>query len=218
MIIKAKPLPRPIFMAAARLLMWFMKKRFNKMIIHDVALQNNSSYLLMCNHLGFWDGFWACYLSYYAINPKQRLHGFYFMILKKQLQKNPWMRFFGGFSIVPHSKTYIESMEYAAEILSKPGNLLMMYPQGNIESQYVRHIALKDGICKLLPMVKGKCQLLWSSNLTEYFESLKPSVYFHMLDCGSPQDFHFEELQKKINQHHQQAIKKHFRFTEEKHP
>lgn len=215
MIIKAKLLPRPIFMAAARLLMWFLKKRFNKMVIHDVPLQNNSSYLLMCNHLSFWDGFWACYLAYQAIYPKQKLNGFYFMILKKQLQKNLWMRYFGGFSIVPHSKTYIESLSYTAEILSKPGNLVIMFPQGNLESQYVRHIEIKDGICKLLPMVKGKCQLLWSSNLTEYFESLKPSVYFHMLDCGNHDDFNFEAFKIKVNQHHQQAIKKHFRFTEE---
>ncbi|WP_304063329.1 lysophospholipid acyltransferase family protein [Pedobacter glucosidilyticus] len=215
MIIKAKLLPRPIFMASFRLLRWCMRKLFNKLVIHDVKLQNQSSYLLMCNHTGFWDGFWAFYLCYCAIYPKQKINGLYFMSLKKQLQKNPWMKYFGSFSIVPHSRTYVESLSYAAEILSKPGNILLMYPQGNLESQYVRHIAIKDGICTLLPMVKGKCQLLWSSNLTEYFESLKPSIYFHMLDCGSHEDFNFEEFKTQVNQHHLQAIKKQFRYTEE---
>jgi hypothetical protein len=215
MIIKPKLLPRSIFIVSAKLLFWFMKKRFNKLIIHDVPLQTDCSYLLMCNHVGFWDGFWASYLSYFAIDKKQKLKGFYNMILKKQLQKNPWMKYFGSFSIVPHSKTSLESLTYAAEILSRPGNLLLMFPQGNLESQYVRNIEFKDGINKLLPMINGKCQILWSSNLTEYFESIKPSVYFHMLDCGTNETYNINDLKAKVNTHHQQAIQKQFRFTTE---
>ena len=137
------------------------------------------------------------------------------MILKKQLQKNPWMKYFGSFSVVPYSKSAKESLAYAAEILSEPGNLLIMFPQGNLESQYVRHIEFKDGINTLIPMIKGNCQILWSSNFTEYFESIKPSVYFHMLDCGNNQTFNFDELKSNINTHHQQAIQKQFRFTTE---
>ncbi|WP_317130531.1 lysophospholipid acyltransferase family protein [Pedobacter cryophilus] len=169
----------------------------------------------MCNHLGFWDGFWALFLSYNAIHKKQNLTGFNIMILKKQLQKNPWLRYFGCFSIAPHSKSSSESLAYAAEILSTPGNVLIMFPQGNLESQHVRYIEVKDGINNILSMVKGKCQLIWSSNLTEYFESLKPSVNFQMLDCGNNDQFDFEVLKSKINSHHQQAIQKQFRFTKE---
>lgn len=216
MIIKPKLLPKPIYLGGAKFLNWFLKRRFNKLVIDDVPLKSDCSYLLMCNHLGFWDGFWALFLVYNAFYKKQNLNGFNIMILKKQLQKNPWLRYFGCFSIVPNSKSSAESLAFAAEILNKPGNILIMFPQGNLESIYVREIVVKDGINEILKRVKGKCQLIWSSNLIEYFESLKPSVYFKMLDCGTNTDFNFENLKADINTHHQQAIQKQFRFTEEK--
>ena len=213
MIIKNKPLPRIILLPLLRLMFWVLKKFYKKIKLYDVPINPNSSYLLMCNHIGFLDGFWALYLSYYGINSKQKVNNYYILILKKQLQKNSLLRYFGCFSIVPHSKTSIESINYAAEILSQPGNVLIMFPQGNIDSQYVRHIEFKDGLSKIIPQVNGNCQLIWSSNLTEYFESLKPTLFCHMLDCGTNQHFNFNELKSNVNQHHKNAIQKQIRFT-----
>ena len=213
MIIKNKPLPRIILLPLLRLMFWVLKKFYKKIKLYDVPINPNSSYLLMCNHIGFLDGFWALYISYYGINSKQKVNNYYILILKKQLQKNSLLRYFCCFSIVPHSKTSIESINYAAEILSQPGNVLIMFPQGNIDSQYVRHIEFKDGLSKIIPQVNGNCQLIWSSNLTEYFESLKPTLFCHMLDCGTNQHFNFNELKSNVNQHHKNAIQKQIRFT-----
>ena len=215
MIIKAKKLPDIGINISAIILSWILKRRFNKLTIHNIELKSDCSYLLLCNHLSFWDGFWAAYLSYKAINKKAPTRAFFAMIVKKQLKKNLWMRYFGCFSIAPFSNTAFESIDYASEILNTPGNILLVYPQGNLESNYVRHIELKDGIKSILTKTKGKCQIIWSSNLIEYFESLKPSVYFHMLDCGTNKDFDFDRLSAQINQHHKKAIESHFRFTTE---
>jgi hypothetical protein len=106
-----------------------------------------------------------------------------------------------------------QSFDYAAGVLSVPGNVLLFYPQGNLESMHIRHIQFEDGLRQIIPQIKGKCQLIWSSNLIEYFESTKPSVYFNMLDCGTVEEFDFETLQKKVNQHHLEAMKKNIRFT-----
>ncbi len=143
------------------------------------------------------------------------MKGFYIMVLKKQMQMNPWLKYFGCFSIAPGTTTVNESLAYAAELLNTPGHLLLMYPQGNLESNHVREIVMKDGISQIVTQIKGDCQLLWSSNLMEYFESLMPSVYFHMLDCGTNHNFDFEKLGAQINTHHKAAIQKQFRFTEE---
>ena len=215
MIIKAKPLPAKLILFTGFFLAWFFRRRFNKMIISQVDIMPNHSYLLMCNHFSFWDGFWAAYLSLNGIHEKQPMTGFYIMILKKQLKKNMWMRYFGCFSISPGSVTVNESLDYAAEILNTPGNLLLMYPQGNLESSHIRHIEIKEGINDIISRVKGKCQLIWSSNIVEYFESLKPSIYFNMLDCGTNKDFDLERLSEKINTHHKKAIQKQIRFTTE---
>ena len=128
---------------------------------------------------------------------------------------NPWLKYFGCFSVAPSTTTVNESLAYASELLNKPGNLVLMYPQGNLESHYVRDIVMKEGINDIVQKIQGDCQLIWSSNLIEYFESLKPSIYFHMLDCGTNRDFDFKRLGKQINDHHKAAVQKQFRFTDE---
>ncbi|MBK0383212.1 1-acyl-sn-glycerol-3-phosphate acyltransferase [Pedobacter sp. SD-b] len=215
MIIKAKLLPAPIIKATAYFLTWIFRKRFNKMVINEIGIKKQHSYLLMCNHFSFWDGFWAAYLCLHAIHKKQEMTGFYIMVLKKQMQMNPWLRYFGCFSVAPGTSTVNESLSYAAELLSKPGNLVLIFPQGNLESNHVRDIVMKDGINQIVPQIKGDCQLIWSSNFIEYFESLKPSVYFNMLDCGTNHHFNFEDTKSKINSHHKAAMKKQFRFTDD---
>jgi hypothetical protein len=215
MIIKAKPLPNIILEWSAIITSWFIRRRFNKMVINDIPFKPNCSYILMCNHFSFLDGFLAIYLSLKGIHKRQTLTGFYIMSLKKQMQKHPWLKYIGAFSIVPGSPSMDESLSYAAEVLSKPGNLLLYYPQGNLESAHIRQIEFKDGLSFIVPKIEGTCQLIWCSIVMEYFESTKPSVYFNMLDCGTNHEFDFEALKEKVNKHHLQAIKKNFRFTTE---
>ncbi|HET8829407.1 MAG TPA: glycerol acyltransferase, partial [Pelobium sp.] len=193
-----------------------MSKRFNKLIINTIDFKADTSYLLLCNHFSFWDGFLATYLVRNSIHKAQGIKGLNFMSVKKQMQMNPWLKYTGSFSVEPGKISSGESVAYAAELLSKPGNVLVLYPQGNLESSHVRQIDLQDGINAIIPQIKGNCQIIWSSNLPEYFESLKTSVYFHMLDCGTNQDFDFDELNKKINDFHKEAIQKQIRFTNEK--
>jgi hypothetical protein len=119
----------------------------------------------------------------------------------------------GSFSIDPGKASVNESLDYAAEVLNTPGNLLLYYPQGNLESQHIRHIVFKEGIGEIVTRIKGNCQLIWCSTIIEYFESLKPSIYFNMLDCGTNHEFYFGKLKDKVNQFHNEAIKENVRFT-----
>ncbi|HVS93396.1 MAG TPA: 1-acyl-sn-glycerol-3-phosphate acyltransferase [Mucilaginibacter sp.] len=174
------------------------------------------SYLLMCNHFSFWDGLFAQYLFLYVLNKQQPLKAMYVMSVKKQMEMKWWLRYIGSFSVEPGKRSVRESLEYAAEVLNTPGNVLLYYPQGNLESVHIRHIVFQDGVYEIITRVKGDCQLLWCSILTEYFESLKPSVYFNFLDCGTNREFDFETLTKQVNEFHNQAIANNFRFTEER--
>jgi hypothetical protein len=216
MIIKANPIRVKYLLLVGRFLAWLFSWRFNKMKINEVEVFKNHSYILMCNHFSFWDGFWAGYLCLKSIYKQEpTINGFYIMILEKQLEKNKWLTRLGCFSVAPGTKTVSESLDYAASILDVPGNIFLMFPQGNLESNHVRNIVVKPGIAEIVKRIEGNCQLLWSSNLIEYFESLKPSVYFHMLNCGTNHEFNLELLTANINHHHKASIKKQFRFTEE---
>lgn len=215
MIIQAKPIPFYILIKGIKFLTWLFKHRFNKLIIKKATIYKSHSYMLMSNHFSFWDGFWACYLMLNGIHESGNIKGFYVMILEKQLQKNMFLRYFGCFSVAPGKASISESLDYAAQVLNTPGNVLLMYPQGNLESQYVRKIVVKEGIGEIFCRVTGNCQLIWSSNFLEYFESFKPSVYFNMLDCGAAKGFEMEDFTEKINKHHNSVIQNGFRFTVE---
>jgi hypothetical protein len=215
MIIKSKPLSPFMFRFLASIAALVFKRRSNKLVINTVGLKPGYSYILMCNHFSFWDGFWAFYLCNKYFMKKNGMKRMYAMSLKKQMQKNKWLQYTGSFSVEPGKRSIHESFDYAAEILSEPGNLLLFYPQGKLESIYTRHIKFDEGLYEIVAKIKGNCQLIWCSNLVEYFESLRPSVYSTMLDCGTNHDFNFEELKRKVNQHHQNCIQANFRYTTE---
>jgi hypothetical protein len=216
MIINAKPLPIIFIKWLAFFIGWLFKWRFNKIVINYAGeIKPGCSYLLMCNHFSFWDGFFAIYISFKLMDKRQKLKGLYTMSVKKQMEKKPWLKYFGSFSVSPGTRSVDESLDYAASILNTPGNILIYYPQGDLESCHIRHIKFKDGIYEVVTRIKGNCQLLWTSNITEYFESLKPSIYFNLLDCGTNREFDFEELKQKVNKYHLQSIKNNVRFTVE---
>ena len=87
----------------------------------------------------------------------------YIMSLKKQMDKNKWLRYIGSFSIDPGKRSIQESFDYIAEVLSEPGNLLLFYPQGKLESLYTMFIKFDEGIYEIVPRIKGDCQLIWNS-------------------------------------------------------
>ncbi|GAA4311329.1 hypothetical protein GCM10023149_06290 [Mucilaginibacter gynuensis] len=215
MIIKSKPLPLYLLKLAAYFLSLVFKYRFNKVIVRPADVKPDHSYILMCNHFSFWDGLFAFYLAIYGIHKQQNVKALYVMSVKKQMEKKWWLRYIGSFSIEPGKRSVQQSLAYAAEVLSTPGNVLLYYPQGNLETSHIRHIVFKEGILEIVQRIKGNCQLIWSSNLTDYFESLKASLYFNMYDCGTNHDFDFDELKAKVNQYHLQAIQKNIRFTDE---
>ncbi|HVV56066.1 MAG TPA: hypothetical protein VHC47_12100 [Mucilaginibacter sp.] len=215
MIIKSKPLPIPLLKLSALWLSLILRLRFKKLVIRQARIMPGTSYMLMCNHFSFWDGVLAIYVVVYAVSRKQPIKGLYIMSVKKQMEKKWWLRYMGSFSIDPGKLSVNESLDYAAEVLNTPGNLLLYYPQGNLESIHTRHIVFQEGVYEIITRIKGTCQLLWCSILAEYFESLKQTLYFNMLDCGTNRDFDFDELKRKVNEFHNQAIQENFRFTKE---
>lgn len=215
MIIRARPLSPYAFRLISWAIRQVLRRNFKKLYLNKVILLPEHSYLVMSNHFSFWDGFLAFYLCNELIRKQISDGGLYVMVLEKQLQKNWWLRYSGAFSVSPGKSSVSESLAYAQEILNVPGNILLMYPQGNLESIYVRHINLKEGILEIIPGVKGKCQLIWCTTLIDYFESLKPSIYFNVLPCGTNETFNFSDLSGQINEFHQSAIKSQFRFTRE---
>lgn len=213
MIIKSKPLKPFFFKLLAGILSPALKLFVNKTVINNVNIKPGHSYILMCNHFSFADGFLAYHLCNKAFWGKNKMQRLYIMSLKNQMQKNKWLQYVGSFSVEPGRRSIQESFNYAAEVLSTPGNLLLFFPQGNLESQHITHIHFEEGLKQIVPLIKGPCQLIWCSTILEYFESLQPSVHYHLLDCGTNETFDFDKLQAKVKTHHLKALNSHVRFT-----
>ena len=166
-----------------------------------VEIKSGHSVLLLCNHFSWWDGIWAGHLTYRHLGRK-----FHIMMQEDHLLQRPYFRHVGGFSVNPKSREVVQSLNYTAELLSNPANLVTMFPQGELVSNHATNIHLEKGVAHIVKKVKGNCQIIYYTALIDYFESLKPSVYLHLLDCGTNQDFDFERLKKQINSFHQQAL------------
>ncbi len=215
MIIKAKPLSHFHFRLVSGAIRLVLRVKFNKLYLPEFTVRPGHSYLLMCNHTSYWDGILAFYLCNELIRKKVSEGYVYTMVLEKQMQKNWWLKYAGAFSIAPGKNSVAESLTYAINILKTPGNILLMYPQGKLESQYVRHIEMKDGIYEIASRVSENCQLIWCSTLFDFFESLKLNIYFNLYDAGNNDNVDLKVLSDSINEFHLQAVKKQLRYTVE---
>lgn len=214
MIIKAKPLKVKYLIFISNIINWILRRKFKKIVIHSIpSINRNSSFIFMANHFSFLDGFIAAYLIRKELYVRVPLKGLYIMVLEKQLQKNKWITRFGGFSVSPGTDTVQESLAYAAEILSEPGNVLLFYPQGKIESNHTAYIQIKNGIADIISRINGDCQMIWSSNLIDYYEGIKPSLYCRLLDCGTNKEFDLNQFRKQVNEHHLLSIQKQIRYS-----
>jgi 1-acyl-sn-glycerol-3-phosphate acyltransferase len=179
-----------------------IRRAFNVFQHTSVEVKPGHSVLLLCNHFSWWDGIWAGHLAYRHLGRR-----FHIMMQEDHLKQRPYFRHVGGFSINPKSREVVQSLNYTAELLGNPANLVTMFPQGELVSNHAADIHIEKGVAHIIKKVKGNCQIIYYTALIDYFESLKPSVYLHLLDCGTNHDFNFEHLQAKINAFHQQALK-----------
>lgn len=122
------------------------------------------------------------------------------------MEQHKWLQYLGCFSIDPGKISALESMQYAARVLDTPGNILLLFPQGKLESSHIRNIELEKGIAYLMKKVKSPYQLIWTSNITEYFESINPTLYMKMYDLGPGEKIHFDDLKTKIDSFHQKSL------------
>ncbi|MGI4751747.1 MAG: 1-acyl-sn-glycerol-3-phosphate acyltransferase [Janthinobacterium lividum] len=181
---------------------WRLLHSFRALKLYNqISIKPNHSILLLCNHFSWWDGFLTGYLVHFIFKKK-----IFTMIQEDQLQQQIWLRRLGSFSINRTSRDMLNSMQYAANQLDNFENAVVIFPQGSLQSNHCSEIKLERGISYLIKNIKGDCQIVYASVLIDYFESFKPTAYFHLMDGGTNHDFNFEKLTKQINDFQQMAL------------
>ena len=141
------------------------------------------------------DGWPDLYISNdYIFNRK-----FHVMMLEEQLKKHPILRSVGAFSIRKRSRDSIKSLHYCKEILSDAGNLLLLFPQGEIQSMHTEHYKFEKGLVRILESGPEQIQILFNLNLLDYAEFKKPSVKMFIEEYQAGKGYDLQQLQAAYN-------------------
>ncbi len=183
-----------------RYILW---KDFRKTEIHGEYRDKGLPLLLIGNHFSWWDGFFS-----YELNCRLFKRRFYLMMLEKQLRKIKFFRRLGAFSIDPGSRSVLESINYAGKLLEDNNNLLTLFPQGKLQSQYTDIINFQKGWFRILENAANPVHVLFMANLTDYFSHRKPSLYIYLEDYPQTEEFVFDDLAGSYNDFYKKCVKR----------
>jgi len=154
-----------------------LKRHFHtlKMQSGNLLPDESRSILLLANHFSWWDGFFWYYVN--KIFWKKKFH---LMMLEEQLKRYWFFRFLGAFSVRKNSRSMMESFEYASGLVKNPNNLVLIFPQGEIQPLGIEKIKFERGIELLKTADAQEMQTVFGYAHTEYGSNPKPVVHFFM--------------------------------------
>ncbi|MFC2112998.1 lysophospholipid acyltransferase family protein [Bacteroidota bacterium] len=178
-----------------------LKNHFRQVYIEHIHQSYQSPVLLIGNHFSWWDGFIGYYLNFTIF--KKRYH---VMMLEEQLEKRMFLSKVGAFSVNKSSRSITESLSYSSEILSNRDNLLLLFPQGKIETIYTRSFVFERGIEKILTGLPETPIVYFMVNLVDYFSKEKPSLFIRTEKFDG--DLTRENIQDSYNRFYDNCVSK----------
>jgi 1-acyl-sn-glycerol-3-phosphate acyltransferase len=180
---------------------WLLKRTFHKLSFNTIKTDPNKAILLIANHFSFWDA-----LIMYQLNWKLLKKKFHVMVREDTTLHLHSLKYGGAFSVNKNSRDMLESLNYAAELLHDPNNLVLVFPQGKLHSNFVEQINFEKGIMKIIERSGDNFQLVFAATFIQYFRSKKPSITVYLKN----QEYHgknLEELQNAYQQYYNLAKK-----------
>ena len=180
---------------------WYTQRNFHLVIIKGDYDNQGKGVLLVANHISWWDGFWAVYLNETVFKRK-----FHFMMLYEQLKKHWYFNLSGGFSVQKQAKSIIESLNYAVQLVTNPRHIVLLFPQGEIQSIYTQTIEFQKGTEYIIRKAGSQnLQLIWMVSLVDYGSNPKPTLTLYFKEYN-PAEATTEELQHAYNDFYQDCI------------
>lgn len=183
-----------------------LKKYFHSVHIHGKSEEQGKAILVVGNHFSWWDGFFIYYLNNLLFNRK-----FHVMMLEEQLRKNKILNKVGAFSVQKNSRSLLESLHYARSVLAEGSqNLLLYYPQGEIESLYTEEFRFEKGLERVVKGLEADVTIYMVAVLVDYFSNKKPELHISLQEFPSPETFQISELQDAYNSFIREAKSKQY--------
>ena len=155
---------------------WYLTKiirgHFKDIKVSLPDIETNKSILLISNHFSWWDGFFHVYVNKHYLHKR-----YHVMMLEEELAKRKVLRFAGSYSVNPKSKSIIETLRYTNEVLQEPKNLVLIFPQGKIESYTQPIVNFEKGALKIIDANSKNATILFCTISIEYHSNRKPTLY-----------------------------------------
>ena len=136
----------------------------------SACIETDKPIILISNHFSFWDGFIHLLLNRSLFNKRV-----YIMMLYKQLSIRRFLRYGGCFSVEPGKKSVFETLRYCSSILKNSSNLLLIFPQGEIESLYVDDYSFRSGVERIASEANS-ADIYFNINLINFFSNKRPTM------------------------------------------
>jgi 1-acyl-sn-glycerol-3-phosphate acyltransferase len=189
-----------------KLVRWFFNayilrivtRNFKQVNYNTPAIDGSKSVLLLANHFSWWDGF----LLYY-LNRKLFKKQFHIMVIEETMKQVFFFKYMGAFSINKNSREMLDSLHYAAELLNNPENLVLIFPQGKLHSNFTDTVKFEQGLSRIIRNAAGKFQIVFAATFVETLQYKKPSATIYVKpEAENYSDKNIEELQNAYQQHY----------------
>lgn len=154
-------------------------RNFSNIFIEIPTTGRRKPLLVMGNHHSWWDGFWILHLN--RLYWKKRFH---VMMKYEQLRKHPTFRYAGAYSVDQGRRSIVDSLNYTENLLQKPNNLVLLFPQGKIQSQHINCIKFQKGATSIIRR-SNNVDIMMIATFTDYFSRKKCGlwIYGQLLDA-----------------------------------
>jgi 1-acyl-sn-glycerol-3-phosphate acyltransferase len=178
-----------------------VERNFHEVKFDHTAVARDKAVLLLANHFSWWDGFLMYYLNHKLLGKK-----FHVMILEDTARQISFFKYMGAFSVNKNSRDMIASLDYAAGLLNDSQNMLLIFPQGKLYSNFTDKMVFQKGLMKIMSGVQNNFQLIFAATFIEYLKYKKPSVNVYLKTLSESLTYKdIDELATAYQQHYDSA-------------
>lgn len=185
-----------------------LEKAFRPIRLIGEYASAEGSILLIANHFSWWDGF-----IQYRLNRQVFQKKFYVMMQEQQLIHHKILCQGGAFSIRKGSREIMESLRYSAGLLEDTNNLLLLFPQGRIQSIHTAEFRFQKGMEYLLKHTSGQVQLVFNVNLIDYFSEKRPSLSVYYRKYEPAGSFALPVLENAYNEYARECKQRQYELS-----
>ncbi len=173
---------------------WAVGRHFHELVFEPLAIDPNKSLLLVANHFSYWDSLILFVVSRTLFKKK-----FHVMAREDTTLALRFVRYGGVFSVKKGSRDLLASLNYAAELLKDPQNMVLIFPQGKLHANFVDEIHFEKGIGRIMDAASGNFQLIFAATFVQYLRHKKPTATVYLQNNAGGQ-ISSAELEKKYQE------------------